>query len=125
MLPRSAESLRDGLLTIVLIGVPEDGSDTLFAAAGETRTVVAAAAFRALSDMSAFDAQINARRLDSMLAACAGGHSAAPAARAMAVQLCGERRVNSARPALERILASPDSPEILRRSASRALALLK
>ena len=99
--------------------------DALFDAACETRTVVAAAAFRALSDMSAFDAQINARRLDSMLAACAGGHSAAPAARAMAVQLCGERRVNSARPALERILASPDSPEILRRSASRVLALLQ
>ena len=59
------------------------------------------------------------------LAACAGGHSAAPAARAMAVQLCGERRVNSARPALERILASPDSPEILRRSASHALARLR
>ena len=29
----------------------------------------------------------------------------------------------SARPALERILASPDSPEILRRSASRALVM--
>ena len=97
----------------------------LFDAAGETRTIVAAAAFRALSDMSAFDAQIDTRRLDSMLAACAGDVSAAPAARSMAVQICGERRVNSARPALERILASPDSPEILRRSASRALARLR
>ena len=99
--------------------------DALFDAAGETRTVVAAAAFRALADMSAFDVQVNIRRLDSMLAACAGDASTASAARAMAVQLCGERRVRSARPALERILASPDSPEILRRSASRALALLK
>ena len=99
--------------------------DALFDAAGETRTVVAAAAFRALSDMSAFDAQIDTRRLDSTLAACAGDAVAAPAARSMAVQLCGERRVNSARPALERILASPDSPEILRRSASRALARLR
>ena len=99
--------------------------DTLFAAAGETRTVVAAAAFRALSDMSAFDVHIDARRLDSMLAACAGDHSAAPAARSMAVQLCGERRVMSARPALERIVVSPDSPEILRRNASRALAFLR
>jgi hypothetical protein len=43
----------------------------------------------------------------------------------MAVQLCGERRVMSARPTLERILASPDSPEILRRSASHALVRLK
>jgi len=99
--------------------------DALFDAAGETRTIVAAAAFRALADMAAFNPQIDIRRLDSMLAGCADDHSAAPAARAMAVQLCGERRVNSARPALERILASPDSPEILRRSASRALALLK
>ena len=97
----------------------------LFAAAGETRTVVAAAAFRALADMAAFNPQIDIRRLDSMLAGCADDHSAAPAARAMAVQLCGERRVMSARPALERILASPDSPEILRRSASRALARLR
>ena len=96
----------------------------LFAAAGETRTVVAAAAFRALSDMSTFDAQVNIRRLDSLLAACAGDAFATPAARSMAVQLCGERRVKSARPALERILTSPDSPEILRRSVSRALALL-
>ena len=99
--------------------------DALFDAAGETRTVVAAAAFRALADMAAFDAQIDTRRLDSTLAACAGNESATPVARSMAVQLCGERRVRSARPALERILASPNSPEILRRSASRALALLK
>ena len=99
--------------------------DALFDAAGETRTVVAAAAFRALADMAAFDAQIDTRRLDSTLAACAGDAVAAPAARSMAVQLCGERRVRSARPALERILASPDSPEILRRSASRALARLR
>ena len=97
----------------------------LFDAAGETRTIVAAAAFRALADMAAFDPQIDIRRLDSMLAGCADDHSAAPAARSMAVQICGESRVNSARHALERILASPDSPEILRRSASRALALLK
>ena len=97
----------------------------LFDAAGETRTIVAAAAFRALADMAAFDPQIDIRRLDSMLAGCAGDHSAAPAARSMAVQFCGERRVKSARPALERILASPDSPEIFRCSASRALALLQ
>ena len=95
--------------------------DALFAAAGETRTVVAAAAFRALADMAAFNPQIDIRRLDSMLAGCADDHSAAPAARAMAVQLCGERRVRSARPALQRILASPNLPEILRRSAKRAV----
>ena len=97
----------------------------LFDAAGETRMIVAVAAFRALSDMSAFDAQIDTRRLDSTLAGCAGDAFAAPAARAMAVQLCGERRVRSARPALQRILVSPDSPEILRRSASHALVRLK
>ena len=99
--------------------------DALFDAAGEMRMIVAVAAFRALSDMSAFDAQIDTRRLDSTLVACVGNESAAPAARSMAVQLCGERRVRSARPALERIIASPDSPEILRRGASRALARLR
>jgi hypothetical protein len=84
--------------------------DALFDAAGETRMIVAAAAFRALADMVAFNPQIDIRRLDSMLAGCADDHSAAPAARAMAVQLCGERRVKSARPA-----SSESSPLPIRR----------
>ena len=96
----------------------------LFEAAGETRTIVAAAAFRALADMSKFDSRIDASRLDSLLANCAADPSSAPAARAMAVQLCGERRVNAARPALEAICADSSSPEILRRSASRSLAAI-
>ena len=99
--------------------------DALFDAAGEMRMIVAVAAFRALADMAAFDPQIDPRRLDSTLAACAGDAVAVPATRSMAVQLCGERRGRSARPALERILASPNSPEILRRSASHALVRLK
>ena len=99
--------------------------DSLWDAADETHTIVAAAAFRALADMAAFDPHIDVSRLDSRLAACVTDASASPAARVMAAQLCGERRVNSARPALERILASPDSPEILRRSASHALARLR
>jgi hypothetical protein len=96
----------------------------LFDAAGETRTIVAAAAFRALSDMSAFDSRIDAGRLDSLLARCAADPSAAPAARAMAVQLCGERRVKSSRPALESIRSDPSAPENLRRSARHSISLL-
>ena len=96
----------------------------LFEAAGETRTIVAAAAFRALADMSKFDSRIDASRLDSLLVNCAADPSSAPAARAMAVQLCGERRVNAARSALEAICADSSSPEILRRSASRSLAAI-
>ena len=96
----------------------------LFDAAAETRTIVAAAAFRALADMAAFDPHIDSRRLDVRLATCAGDASAAPAARVMAVHLCGERRVQSARRALEAILADNGAPEILRRSARHALGLI-
>ena len=93
----------------------------LFAAAAETRTVVAAAAFRALAEMAGFDAKLDARRLDSLLAACAADPASATAVRAMAVQLCGERRIVAARPALGGICADGSVPEILRRSARRAL----
>ena len=96
----------------------------LFAAAAETRTVVAAAAFRALAEMAGFDAKLDARRLDSLLAACAADPASATAVRAMAVQLCGERRVRSSRPALESIRSDPTAPEILRRSANYSLALI-
>lgn len=96
----------------------------LFDAAGETRTIIAAAAFRALADMSEFDSRIDARRLNSLLSRCAADSSSAPAARAMAVQLCGERCVKLSRPALESIRSDPTAPEILRRSANYSLALI-
>ena len=97
----------------------------LFDAAAETRTIVAAAAFRALADMAAFDPHIDSCRLDVRLATCAGDASAAPAARVMAVHLCGERRVKSAIPALEKICAAPGTSEILRRSAGCALSRIR
>lgn len=96
----------------------------LFDAAGETRTIVAAAAFRALADMSEFDQRVDANHLDSLLAACAAESSADPASRSIAVQLCGECRVRSSRPALESIRSDSTAPEILRRSANYSLALI-
>ena len=96
----------------------------LFDAAAETRTIVAAAAFRALADMAAFDDSIDARRLDSLLAACVCDESSAPAARSMAVQICGERRVRSSISALETIRDNPSAPEILHRSAAHSLLLI-
>lgn len=93
----------------------------LFDAAGETRSIVAAAAFRALADMSEFDSRVDARRLDALISRCAADSSSAPAARAMAVQLCGERRVSAARSALESILDDGSAPEVLRSSARCAL----
>ena len=96
----------------------------LFDAAGETRTIIAAAAFRALADMSVFDPRVDANRLDSLLAVCAADASSDPASRSVAVQLCGERRVRSSRPALESIRSDPTAPEILRRSANYSLALI-
>ena len=96
----------------------------LFDAAGETRTIIAAAAFRALADMAVFDPRVDTNRLDSLLAACAADASSDPASRSMAVQLCGERRARSSRPALESIRSDPSAPEILRRSANYSLALM-
>lgn len=97
----------------------------LFDAAGETRTIIAAAAFRALADMSEFDSRIDARRLNSLLSRCAADSSSAPAARAMAVQLCGERRVSSARSALDAICADNSAPEVLRRSAWYSMSCIE
>lgn len=96
----------------------------LFDAAGETRTIIAAAAFRALADMAVFDPRVDTNRLDSLLAACTADASSDPASRSVAVQLCGERRVRSSRPALEAIGGDSASPAVLRISAIRALALI-
>ena len=96
----------------------------LFDASAETRTIVAAAAFRALADMAAFDPRVDTRLLDARFAACVGDSSAALASRVMAVHLCGERRVQSARRALEVILADNGASEILRRSARHSLGMI-
>ena len=93
-------------------------------AAAETKTIVAAAAFRALADMAAFDQNVDVRRLDARLASCAADATASPAARVMAVQLCGERRIVSARPTLAAIAADHAAPEPLRRSALHAIKAL-
>ena len=98
--------------------------DALWDAAEETRTIVAAAAFRALADMAAFDTHIDASRLDSRLAACVGDSSASPAARVMAAQLCGERRVVAAKPVLARLAADRAQPEPLRLAAENSASLL-
>ena len=58
--------------------------DSLWDAADETHTIVAAAAFRALADMAAFDPRVDARRLDALVSRCSADPSSAPAARAMA-----------------------------------------
>ena len=90
----------------------------LFDAADDTSAIVAAAAFRALADMSAFDPHIDASRLDSRLATCIADSSASPAARVMAAQLCGERRIVAAKSVLARIAADRSQPEPLRLAAS-------
>ena len=97
---------------------------TLDKASTDTKTIIAAAAFRALADMAAFDPLVDARRLDARLAACAGDFSAAPASRVMAVHLCGERRVTAARATLASIADAPSTPAPLRLAACHALKLL-
>ncbi len=97
----------------------------LDAAADETRTIVAAAAFRALDDLAAFDPHVDARRLDSRLAACAADASASSAARVMAVQLCGERKALSSRGLLKRLADDPKENAVVRKSAAHALLSLE
>ena len=98
--------------------------DALLAATAETKTIIAAAAFRALSDVSAFDPHIDDKRLDAMLVSCVGDSSASPAARVMAAQLCGERGVSSALPALKGIRNDAAAPAPLRRAAKWSLSRL-
>lgn len=95
--------------------------DALWNAAEETRTIVAAAAFRALADMSAFDRHVDSRRLDAKLVSCVADASAAPAARVMAAQLCGERRIAASFAALSAIVADKTQPLPLRLAAKQAL----
>ena len=97
----------------------------LDAAADETRTIVAAAAFRALDDLAAFDPHVDARRLDSRLVACAADASASSAARVMAVQLCGERKVLSSRSLLKRLADDPKEDAVVRKSSACALRALE
>ena len=93
-------------------------------AASDTKTIIAAAAFRALADVAAFDPHVDARRLDARIAACAGDVSAAPAARVMAVHLCGERRVVSARATLASLADAQSTPTPLRLAARASLRML-
>ena len=96
----------------------------LWDASGETGTIVATAAFRALADLAGFDPKINARRLDSRLVSCAGDASASSAARVMAVQLCGERGIAVSRPLLTRLLSDAATPVPLRKAAEWSLRAL-
>ena len=96
----------------------------LWDASGETGTIVATAAFRALADLAAFDPKVDARRLDSRLVSCAGDASASSAARVMAVQLCGERGIAASRPLLTRLLSDAATPVPLRKAAEWSLRAL-
>lgn len=97
----------------------------LYDAADETETIVAAAAFRALSDVSEFDSSINVRRLNNALVCCASDESASLAARVMAVQLCGERRLRASEMSLSSIASSSTTSKPLRLAAEHSLLRLK
>ena len=97
----------------------------LFDASGETGSGVAAAAFRSLADMTAFDPQVDAERLDYRLVVCAADGSASLASRIMAVQLCGERGLGRIRLTLERLLADSTTPHPLRLAAGHSLGELR
>ena len=96
----------------------------LWDASGETGTIVATAAFRALADLAAFDPKVDARRLDSRLVSCAGDASASSAARVMAVQLCGERGIAASRPLLRRVFSDAAAPIPLKKAAEWSLRAL-
>ena len=90
-------------------------------AAQETRTIVAAAAFRALSDLAAFDPNVDSRRLDSRLLSCVSDASASQAARVMAIQLCGERNISASQSVLRSLADDLSQSLVIRKSAERAL----
>ena len=96
----------------------------LWDASGETGTIVATAAFRALADLAGFDPKVDARRLDSRLVSCAGDASASSAARVMAVQLCGERGIAASRPLLRRVLSDAATSVPLKKAAEWSLLAL-
>lgn len=58
------------------------------------------------------------------LVACVGDDSAAPAARVMAVHLCGERRLAAARASLSALADASSTPTPLRLAARNALGIL-
>jgi len=93
-------------------------------ASADAKSIIAAAAFRALADMAAFAPHVDARRLDARLAVCVGDASASPAARVMAAHLCGERRVAAARAPLSSLVEAPSTPTPLRLAVRHALKLL-
>ena len=97
---------------------------TLSEAAHETRSIVAAAAFRALADIAVFDDRVDVRNLDLQLADCVADSSAAPAARTMAIQLCGERGIRRAIPNLTRICRDATAGTTQRLAAEAALRQL-
>lgn len=94
-------------------------------AADETQTIVAAAAFRALDDISAFDPNVDARQLDARLVACAADASASPASRVMAVQLCGERGIAASIAMLRRLAGDQNENAVVRKSSARAVRALE
>ena len=96
----------------------------LFDAASETETIVAAAAFRALADVSEFDSCINARRLNNALVRCASDETASHASRVMAVQLCGERQVKESKEPLRSIVSSSSTSKPLRLAARHSIGIL-
>ena len=102
----------------------ESCRSALFDAADETGTIVAAAAFRALSDVSEFDSSINARHLNNALVRCAADESASSAARIMAVQLCGERQVKESKESLRSIVSSSSTSKPLRLAAKHSIERL-
>lgn len=96
----------------------------LEAAAQETSTTVAAPALRALADLAAFDAEVDAEGLDRRLVACLADPAVSLPARVMAAQLCGERRLAVARPLLERLGRGETTPTPLALAARRAIRLI-
>ena len=96
----------------------------LEAAAQETTTTVAAPALRALADLAAFDAEVDAEGLDRRLVACLADPAASLPARVMAAQLCGERRLAVARPLLERLGRGETTPTPLALATRRAIRLI-
>lgn len=102
----------------------EEIRTTLASAIRETSTTVAAPAFRALADLAVFDPEVDTHDFDERLTACIADSSAALPARVMAVQICGERRLASARGRLVALRTDGKTPVPLSLAAGRSLGLI-
>lgn len=102
-----------------------DIRETLFRAASELQSTIVASAFRALADIAVADHLVDSDRVHALYMKCIGDASAAPAARAMAIQLCGELNIVQSLSSLRQVAEDAKAEMVLRLSARHAIEVIE